>query len=64
MKRKVNPEIFGLLTILFTAEKRIARKTRRDFVAGRITSTTFALKRIAQNKAFDRRYFDIYRKFA
>lgn len=63
-KRPVNPQIFGFLNLLFAAEKKFAKQLRRDLVKGRIDSTTFHLKRIARNKAFDRRYDAIYRVFA
>ncbi|AGR47708.1 hypothetical protein PHIM7_56 [Sinorhizobium phage phiM7] len=64
MKRPVNPQIFGFLNLLFAAEKKFAKRLRRDLVAGRIDTTQFDLKRNARNKAFDRRYDTIYRKFA
>ena len=64
MARKVNYQIFGALNILFAADKKVARKTRRALVAGRITKTEFDILRHKQNCAFDRRYGKIYNALA
>lgn len=61
---KINHDIFFFLDKLFAASKKIRKRVRRDFVAGRMTSTEFAMKTIALERAYDARYFEIFRRYA
>lgn len=58
-----DPAIFGALNILFAAEKKLSRKTRRKMTKGLLNQSEFVRIRIAQSKAFDKRYDAIYAQF-
>lgn len=61
---KINPDIFFFLDKLFAASKKIRKAVRREFVAGRMTKSEFELKTIALERAYDARYFEIFRRYA